>query len=127
VPEERIDDVVLLDPSDEEYAIGFNALVAHSDGERALLASDLVAVFRRLSTACGDQLNSVLSNALLAFMESERGGTLFDVRRFLMSPSFVPNFVIGVDDVEVEMTSLPCFEIAADGHRIGRASSPRRT
>mgnify|MGYP001017805502 CR=1 FL=1 len=101
IPEERIGDVVLLDPSDEEFVVGFNILAAHSEWEKNLLASDLVAVFRRLSAAWGDQLNSVLSNALLAFMESDRGGTLLDVRRFLLEPGFRADFLKSVRDQNV--------------------------
>ena len=48
--------------------VGFNILSAHSDLEKNLLASDLVAVFQRLSTSWGDQMNSVLQNAILAFL-----------------------------------------------------------
>jgi hypothetical protein len=55
IPETRTRDVILLDPSDEEYSIGFNILSAHSDLEKTLLASDLVSVFERLSTSWGDQ------------------------------------------------------------------------
>src|SRR5580700_78004 len=62
IPEERIGDVVLIDPSDEEFSVGFNILAAHSDFEKSLLASDLVSVFRRLSTSWGDQMDSVLRN-----------------------------------------------------------------
>ena len=41
IPEHRINDVVLLDPGDETAAVGFNVLVAHSDAEQTILASDL--------------------------------------------------------------------------------------
>lgn len=101
IPEHRAGDVVLLDPSDEESVVGFNILSAHSDAEKNQLASDLVAVFRRLSSAWGDQLNSVLSNALLAFMESDRGGTLLELRRFLLEPAFRNEFLSTVRDSNV--------------------------
>src|SRR5688572_20012868 len=53
IPTWRIPDVILFDPSDEEYPVGFNILAAHSDLERTLLASDLCAVFQRQSTSWG--------------------------------------------------------------------------
>src|SRR5258707_14856683 len=83
IPPERVADVVLVDPADDEYAIGFNILSAHSELEKTLLASDLVSVFQRLSTSWGDQMQSVLQNTILAFLESDRKGTLADMRRFL--------------------------------------------
>jgi hypothetical protein len=101
IPPERIGDVVLLDPADEKFAVGFNILSAHSDAEKNLLASDLVSVFRRLSTSWGDQMGSVLQNAILAFLESPRGGTLADLRRFLLEPGFREEFLRTVPDAEV--------------------------
>ena len=93
--------MVLVDPSDAEYSIGFNILSAHSELEKNLLASDLVAVFQRLSTTWGDQMNSVLQNAILAFLESDRRGTLADLRRFLIEPAFRNEFLKSVKDSEV--------------------------
>ncbi len=101
IPRSRIDDVILVDPSDEQYSVGFNILSAHSDLEKNLLASDLVAVFERLSTSWGDQMNSVLQNAILAFLESDRRGTLADLRSFLIEPTFRNEFLKSVKDSEV--------------------------
>jgi hypothetical protein len=98
IPKNRIDDVVLLDPADENFVVGFNILSAHSDWEKNLLASDLVSVFRRLSTSWGDQMGSVLSNAVRAFLESERGGTLADLQRFLLEPGVRDQFLATVRD-----------------------------
>jgi hypothetical protein len=101
IPPERIADVVLVDPADDEYVIGFNILSAHSELEKTLLASDLVSVFQRLSTSWGDQMQSVLQNAILAFLESDRKGTLADLRRFLIEPDFRREFLISVQDTNV--------------------------
>jgi hypothetical protein len=101
VPEHRVDDVVLFDASDEEFPIGFNILSARSELEKTLLASDLVAAFRRLSTSWGDQMTSVLGNAILAFLESTQGGTLADLRRFLVEPDFRTSFLKTVTDQEI--------------------------
>ena len=101
IPKNRIQDVILLDPSDEEYAVGFNILCAHSELEKNLLASDLVSVFQRLSSSWGDQMGSVLNNAILAFLESSKGGTLADLRRFLLEPEFRSSFLETVSDSEV--------------------------
>jgi hypothetical protein len=65
------------------------------------LASDLVSVFQRLSTSWGDQMNSVLQNAILAFLESDRRGTLADLRSFLIEPLFRNEFLKSVKDSEV--------------------------
>ena len=101
IPPGRWDDVVMVDPSDEAFPVGFNILSAHTDLERTLLASDLVGVFQRLSTSWGDQMTSVLGNAILAFLESDRGGTLPELRRFLIEPEFRKDFLKSVKDPEV--------------------------
>jgi predicted DNA-binding transcriptional regulator AlpA len=101
IPDERTDDVLLFDPADEEFPVGFNILSAHSELERTLLASDLVAVFRRLSTSFGDQMVTVLANSILAFLESDEGGTLLDLRRFLVEKAFRTQFLKTVRDREI--------------------------
>lgn len=101
IPERRIDDVVLLDPADETHAVGFNILSARTELEKTLLASDLVSVFQRLSTSWGDQMGSVLQNAIMAFLESREGGTLAELRRFLLEPDFRKRFLLTVEDSEV--------------------------
>jgi DNA helicase HerA-like ATPase len=100
-PREREADFILFDPSDDESALGWNMLEARSEIEKTLLSSDLVGVFRRLSTSWGDQMNSVLANAILAFLESDRGGTLLELRRFLVDREFRAEFLTTVSDSEV--------------------------
>lgn len=53
MPEGRLGEVVLLDPADPESTHRFNPLEARSEAEQQILASDLVGVFRRLSTSWG--------------------------------------------------------------------------
>ena len=98
IPEERIDDVVLMDTSDTGFPISFNILEAHSEEERDILASDLIGVFRRLSTSWGDQMDTVLHNAILAILKSERGGTLRDLQQFLAETPFRNEFLDSVQD-----------------------------
>lgn len=101
IPEGRCGDVVLFDPSDRDYPIGFNVLSASTDTERTLIASDLVAVFRRLSTSWGDSMNTVLANAVLAMLESPQGGTLVDLRRFLVEDEVRKDYLSATLDPHV--------------------------
>ncbi len=119
IPKSRIKDVVLVDPSDEEYSVGFNILAAHSDLERNLLASDLVSIFQRLSTSWGDQMNSVLNNAVLAFLESSKGGTLVDLRRFLIETEFRNEFLKSVNDPEVIFYWKKAFPLLSGNKSVG--------
>ncbi|MBX7208557.1 MAG: type IV secretion system DNA-binding domain-containing protein [Verrucomicrobiaceae bacterium] len=101
IPRDRADDVVLVDPTDEEFSVGFNVLAAHSDFEKDLIASDLVAVFRRQSSSWGEQMESVLHHAIIAFLESSRGGTLADLKNFLLDPGTRAEFLKTVRDPDV--------------------------
>ena len=101
IPENRYNDVIIIDPADSTFPVGFNILTAHSDVEKEILASDLVAVFRRLSSSFGDQMHSVLANAILAFLESTEGGSLIDLRRFLIEKPFRDNFLKTVTDPNI--------------------------
>jgi hypothetical protein len=101
IPGNREDDVVLLDASDAEHPVGLNLLDAHSELEGTLLASDLVGIFRRLSTTWGDQMQTVLANAIQAFLTSTAGGSLHDLRRFLIEPEFRREALLSVTDEEV--------------------------
>lgn len=101
IPEYRLKDVILIDPSDPEYSVGFNILKANSELEKEVLSSDLVSVFQKFSTSWGDQMTSVLANTLLAFLESSQGGTLLDVRRFLIEPAFRASVLKTVSDASI--------------------------
>lgn len=101
IPENRIYDVVLIDPSDTEYPIGLNILEAHSEIERELLSSDLVASFRKYATTWGDQMSAVFGNAIQALLEHPGGGTIHDLRRFLIEKEFRHTFLQHVSDPTV--------------------------
>ncbi len=101
IPAKRMRDVVQFDPSDSENPFGINILSAKNEAEKNVAASDLVAVFQRMSTSWGDQMTVLLGNAIQAFLESERGGTLLDLRKFLIEDEFRKEFLKTVRDQEV--------------------------
>lgn len=102
IPDGRQADVVVFDPADEECPVGLNVLSARTTLEKQLLASDLVGIFQRLSTSWGDTMGAVLSNAVLAILEHREGGTLLDLRRFLLDERFRREYLRGVADEEVQ-------------------------
>lgn len=101
IPEHRIDDVVLIDPSNLDYPTGFNLLHAQTEVEKIVLSSDLVGAFKRYATAWGDNMSAVLQQAVNAFLESKRGGTLIELKRFLIEHTFRSDFLKSVDDPSI--------------------------
>jgi hypothetical protein len=101
IPKHRQDQVIVFDPADEAWPIGFNILSAANEQEKTLLASDLTGIFARLSTSWGDVMNTVLGQAVLAILESESGGTLLDLRRFLVDERFRAQYLTTIPDQEI--------------------------
>lgn len=101
LPEDRMSDVILFDPADVDYPVGFNILSARTEIERNLLASDLVAIFRRFATSWGDTMSAVLGEAVLAILYHSKGGTLVELRRFLIDEGFRKEYLAGVSDRDV--------------------------
>lgn len=97
IPDNRLKDVIVFDASDE-YPIGFNPLEAHSESEKYLLSSDLVALFRRYSTAWGSLMEAATAQAINAFLFNSRVGTLPDLKRFLIDKNFRREVLQTVDD-----------------------------
>lgn len=101
LPDERLEDVIIIDPSDENFPIGLNLLDAQTEAEKIILSSDLVSLFRRFATSWGDQMTSVLANAINAFLNRETGGTLIELKRFLTEKKFREGFLLEVSDPSI--------------------------
>ncbi len=101
IPKHLINDVIIIDPSDSEYPIGFNLLEAHTEAEKIVLSSDLVSAFKRHATAWGDNMTAVLQNAVNTILDSTRGGTLIELKRFLIEESFRNEYLTSVDDPSI--------------------------
>lgn len=98
ISEHRKDDVVLIDPSDLAYPIGFNLLEAKTEAEKIVLSSDIVQSFKRHATAWGDNMTAVLQNVVSTILESTRGGTLIELKRFLLEERYREHYLKSVND-----------------------------
>jgi len=101
IPEDRNEDIVLIDPSDEDFPEGINLLQAGSESEKIILSSDLVSLFRRFSSSWGDQMTSVLGNAINAFIAIDGGGTLVELKRFLAEKKYRDGLLKQISDPNV--------------------------
>ncbi len=117
IPAERLADTILFDPADTGYPVAWNILEAHSELERTLLSSDLVGIFRRFSTSWGDQMTSVLGNAVLVLLENP-GSTLLDLREFLVDKQTRERLLQAVEDPYLLSYFRHEFQLAA-GKSVG--------
>jgi GTPase SAR1 family protein len=83
VPECRKSDLVAFDVPDATRPLGFNPLESVPPEKRALAASGLLDVFKKIwADSWGPRLEHILRNALLALLDHD-GATLADVLRLL--------------------------------------------
>lgn len=101
IPENRTQDVILIDPSDTNFPIGFNLLEANTEIEKIVLSSDLVSAFKQHATAWGDNMTAVLTNAINTFLENPNGGTIIELKRFLIEDNYRTEYLKQIEDVSL--------------------------
>jgi hypothetical protein len=97
IPDNRADDVILIDPSDEQRPVGLNPLAAdHLAAE--LVADQLLGMFRSLyESSWGPRTNDILGASLLTLARTP-GMSLCTLPALLANPQFRQRVVAGLDD-----------------------------
>lgn len=91
VPEARIDEVVYFNLADQEYAIGFNPIGRISPQFHHLVASSLIATFKKIwSDSWGTRLEHILRFSLLTLLEYQ-DATLLDIQPLLTDAEYRAN------------------------------------
>jgi len=90
VPRERIDDVIIFDPSDTERPIGLNLLEAEGEEERDMIALDAMNIMIKIfdEEIFGPRIQDYFRNGVLTLMASPEGGTLVDIMRLFTDDAF---------------------------------------
>jgi len=101
IPEGRQNHTIWFDPSDDKYPIGLNILYAKTEQEREILTDDVVSIFRRLSPSWGQRLDAIISNAVLSILANPKGGTLLELRRFLIDDNFREGWLAEIKNYDV--------------------------
>jgi len=88
IPQQRMTDVIYINPADTEYPVGINLLDGDKSAGRHLIASHLVYIFKKIwSESWGPRLEYILRNTILALLECG-GHTLLSIPRLLIDPEF---------------------------------------
>ena len=97
IPENRVDDVVVLDPSDP-CPVGFNPLAFKEYGNPALLADTILSVFKSLwHESWGVRIADILNASLLTLVEIENA-TLLWIPPLLLDETFRRKITVKVKD-----------------------------
>lgn len=94
VPRKRINDVIYFNPADLDYPIAFNPLEQIHPDFHDLVASGLIAVFKKIwADFWGPRLEHILRYSIMTLLEYP-GSTLLDIPRLLTDADF-RNTVLG--------------------------------
>lgn len=96
VPRSRIDDVVLLDPTDDACPVGLNPLASYGRPAE-LVADELLGMFRAMYESWGPRTNDILAAALLTLARVP-GMTLCALPPLLADPAFRHRIVSRIHD-----------------------------
>lgn len=110
VPESRRSDLIHFDVPGPNQELGFNPLAGVPPNERALAASDLIDVFKKIwAEFWGPRLEHILRNALLAILEQPEP-SLFDVLQLLNDRDFRRHATLHLANREVREFWLREYE-----------------
>jgi hypothetical protein len=82
IPEDRVDDVVYVNPADTKFPIAFNPLHCDPGEDKEQKVDDFVTIFKRAVGETGYRMDAILSETLYALI-NRPGSTLEDIPRFL--------------------------------------------
>ncbi len=106
IPKERLEDVIIFDPSDMERPVGLNMLEANSSYEMDMAAQEMINIFYKLlpdPSMAGPMFEHYMRNALLALMaDQDDPGTLVELARIFTDDAFRKKKLQYVKDILVK-------------------------
>lgn len=116
IPPERMDDVVVLDPSETEHPVGLNPLLARGRSPE-LVADHVLAVFHGLyANAWGPRLHDILHAALLTLARRD-DASICALPALLANPGVRSQLRAGIDDPIALGPFWEWFESISDAER----------
>lgn len=82
IPDNRVDDVVIVDPSDIQHPVGINLLELDDPSQKNLMASALVSSMKQYFWSWGPRLEYLLNYAVLTLLEVP-GTSMLGITRLL--------------------------------------------
>ncbi len=102
IPDDRIEDVVVVDPSDYERPVGVNLLEMTDPSQKNLMASGLVsAIKQHFDYSWGPRLEYLLNYCILTLLEVP-GTTMLGITRLLEDENYLKYILHSVTDPVVQ-------------------------
>lgn len=117
IPEERVNDVVYVNPADPDYSVGFNILEIPDPKYKHLVASGLMGIFTKIwSGVWSARMEYIMNNAVLALLDTP-GSTLLGILRLLVDKEYRQMIVSNIKDPVVKAFWINEFEEWKDQFR----------
>lgn len=125
IPSDRVDDVIVFDPSDLKYPVSLNMFEVYDPDQKGLVAASLIDVFKkRFEFSWGPRMEHLLRNTFLTFLEIPNS-TLLGVLRILQDKSYRKYIVDLLEDpVLVEFWEKEYHDMASNPRLATEAIAP---
>jgi len=101
IPEQRIKDVIYINPADMQFPVAFNVMEKVDFDQRHLVGDGMMSVFKKIWVdQWSARMEYILNYTILALLEAE-GSTLLGVNRMLAEKEYRKKVVEQVTDPEV--------------------------
>lgn len=98
IPKNRVDDVIIFDPMDENFPFCFNPLDVKETESKQILAKGFIDIFKKFfGSNWNPKLEHVLRMIFLALLDKD-DSTLFDIIRALTDKDFRYDMIEAVED-----------------------------
>jgi len=104
IPKNRVDDVVLFEPFDQDRPCGLNMLEYDTPEQKDFAVQEMIAIFYKLfpPEIIGPMFEHYMRNAMLALMaDKDNPGTLVEIPKMFTDPVFLQERLAKVSDIVV--------------------------
>lgn len=101
IPRERVDDIVLFEPSDMERPVGLNMLEWETPEQKDFVVSEMIMIFTKLfpPEIIGPMFEHYMRNAMLALIaDKDNLGTLVEIPRIFTDEDYMESRLAMVTD-----------------------------
>lgn len=120
IPKERVDDVIVFNPSDLERPMGLNMLEAKDESMKDFAAQEMVAIFYKLfpPEMIGPMFEHHMRNVMLTLMsDTENPGTIAEIPRMFSDADFQQIWRAKVKDPVIQSYWVNEVDKTSDFHK----------
>jgi len=101
IPKNRVDDVVVFNPSDVERPVGLNMLEAKTEDQKDFAVQEMISIFYKLfpPEMIGPMFEHNMRNVMLTLMaDIDDTGTIIDIPRMFTDDAYVKKYLVKLKD-----------------------------